>query len=238
MRALRISLVVLAVLAGLFVAADRIAVHLAEERAAEQVAESEGLTGTESVSVSINGFPFLTQALGRELDEVDVELTGMTAEARGRRITVTEVDAQLSHVRIGENFSSATAEQATGTARISYEDLTASAPTGVKVSYAGADRAARNQVRLTASVQLLGQTVKIPRPFYSSVRLEGGDRVKLRAEEIPLGGIPGAEDRVRGLVDFGSTVHGLPEGLDLAEAEVTKEGVTFALEGQDVRLAG
>lgn len=238
MRALRISLVVLTVLAGLFVAADRVAAHLAEEAAAEQVMQAEGLTGTESASVEIRGFPFLTQVLGKRLDEVDVRLTGMTAGTGDRQIAVTRVDAKLTDVHLGNGFSSATAERADGTAKISYEDLNTIAPDGVKVSYAGEDKAGRNQVRLTASLDILGRTVQFPEPIYSTVDVSDGDRVELHAKAIPGSDIPGAEGRIRNLVDFGSEVSGLPSGLTLDDAEVTAKGLTLTLGGEEVELAG
>lgn len=238
MRALRLCTAVVAVLAVLFVVADRIAVHLAEEEAAEQVTRSEGLTGTESAAVEIKGFPFLTQVLGKELDEVDVELRGMTAKAGDRRITVTRVDARLTRLHLGGDFSTASAERASGTASISYADLNEIAPSGVKVSYPGKDRARRGQVRLSAAVNVLGRDVQLPRPVYSSVRITGNNRVELRADRIPTAGIPGAEGQIRKLVDFGRTVRGLPSGLTLDRTKVTREGIAFTLAGEDVKLAG
>lgn len=61
MRALRILLIVVVVLGGLFVLADRLAVHFAEGEAADKLRTSENLASTPDVS--IKGFPFLTQVV-------------------------------------------------------------------------------------------------------------------------------------------------------------------------------
>ncbi|MFE0426382.1 DUF2993 domain-containing protein, partial [Streptomyces sp. NPDC058953] len=76
MRALRISLITAVVLGGLFVAADRVAVNYAESKVADKVRSSQGLSRTPDVS--INGFPFLTQVAGKQLDDVDVSLKGVS----------------------------------------------------------------------------------------------------------------------------------------------------------------
>ncbi|GAA3371947.1 hypothetical protein GCM10017744_101550 [Streptomyces antimycoticus] len=112
MRALRITLIVVVILGGLFVAADRIAVYIAESKAADKIKSSQGLTTTPNVS--IKGFPFLTQVAGKELDEVDVGVDGLTtATGDGRSVRVTELDAKLHNVRISGSFSSASADRAT-----------------------------------------------------------------------------------------------------------------------------
>ncbi|AXK34493.1 DUF2993 domain-containing protein [Streptomyces armeniacus] len=236
MRALRITLVVLVVLSGLFIAADRIALSMAEDEAAKKVKEAQGVAGAESASVSIHGFPFLTQVASKELDDVDVELTGMTAAAGGQEVTVTRVDASLSDVTIGGNFDSATAKEATGEADVSYRDLNAIAPAGVQVAYAGEERAAKNQVKISAKIDVLGREVEVPSPIYSTVKVTEKNTLQLHAETIPGSSIPGAEREIRKNVDFSTTVAGFPDGLELDEAETTADGVTFSLKGKDVEL--
>ncbi|OEV05042.1 DUF2993 domain-containing protein [Streptomyces oceani] len=238
MRALRFSLVVLLVLGGLFVAADRVAVYLAESEAADKVRSSQGLAEAESASVSIHGFPFLTQVVGQELDDVDVRLEGMTVAAGGQRVKVSEVDVALSKLAMGDSFDIQSAERATGVARLSYANLQAIAPKGVHVTHAGAERAAKNQVRIKASVDILGRRVDIPKPMYSTVRVTDDGRLLLRAESIPGSSIPGAEEEIRKVVDFEEEVRGLPAGMEMREAEVTEDGLAFQLRGSNVDLTG
>jgi hypothetical protein len=226
------------ILAGLFVAADRLAVNLAENEAADRISSAQGLSGVDSASVSIHGFPFLTQVAGRELDDVDVRLRGMTADAGDQQITVTGVDAHLRDVLLGEDYSSATAGEATGEARITYADLNKIAPKGVHVSYAGADRAAKNQVKLTVGLEVFGRKFELPEPIYSTVRVTGRNQLELRAAHLPGADIPGIDTQLRERIDFGSDVGGLPEGLALDGADVTPKGLAFHLSGHDVALTG
>lgn len=238
MRALRVSAVLLLVLAGLFVAADRIALHLAENKAADRISSAQGLAGTDSTDVQIHGFPFLTQVAAHTLDDVDVKLRGMTADAGAEKITVTAVDAHLKDVALGSDYSSATAGTATGAARISYKDLNSIAPKGVHVSYAGKQRAAKNQVKLTIGVEIFGQKLELSDPVYSSVKATGHNQLELRATHLPAGDIPGLQTQLRKRIDFGSDVGGLPKGLTLNGADVTKQGLTFHLSGHHVALSG
>ncbi|MEV0092163.1 DUF2993 domain-containing protein [Streptomyces sp. NPDC050738] len=242
MRGLRIFLIIVVVLGGIFVAVDRIAVNVAENKAAEKIKSSQGLNSTPDVS--IKGFPFLTQVLGSELDEVDVKLSGITASAEGRSVQLTEVRAELMNVKIDSSFSSAVAASATGSARISYADLTKSAPKGATVSYAGAERAAKGQVKVTGSISdlLAGSGVSVPESLkalpplttYSTVKLEGGDHVKLHADALPAL----VESRLRKVVDYDLKLDGLPSSIKLDRTTAVEDGIEFSGTGTDVSLAG
>jgi len=249
MRALRIVLIIAVVLGGLFVAADRLAVALAEDEAAEKIRSRQGLTS--SPEVSIKGFPFLTQVASKQLDEVDVGLTGVTASAGGHSVQVAEVDAELRDVRIDGSFSSATADRVTGSARISYADLTKAAPKGAKVGYAGADRAGKGQVKVTGPLTdlLEGAGIGVPGPFadllegrtittYSTVVLSGGDTVRLRADGLPRLPVPGLDAKVRQVLDYDLKIDGLPSSIKLDKVTATQGGLEFSGTGTDVSLAG
>jgi hypothetical protein len=250
MRALRILLIIAVVLGGIFVAADRIAVNMAESQAADKIKSSQGLDSTPEIS--IKGFPFLTQIVGKELDEVDVSLAGITATAGGRSVNVTEVRAQLRAVRINSSFSSAVADQADGSARISYADLTKAAPKGATVSYAGAERAAKGQVKVTGpAVELLeGAGIPIPGRFenalkdttidaFSTVVLKDGSTVQLKAETLPDLPIPGyGEDELRRAVDYDLEIEGMPASIKLDKVEATDAGLRFSGTGKNVSLTG
>lgn len=233
MRALRKSFIALLVLAALLVGADRLAVHLVEDEAAERIKNSDSMQGVQESAVSIKGFPFLTQAAGRQLDDVDVRIGGMKTEAGARDLTVARVDAHLRDVRIGEDYSSAVADYATGTALLSYEDLTEAAPDGVEVGWGGSS--GNGRVKVTAGVSVLGQ--RFEKSLTSTVNLSG-DTVKLHAVEVPGAGIPGIEEAVRSKTDFARSITGLPKGLELDEVRATEKGIELSVKGSDVSLTG
>lgn len=235
MRALRIVLVVAVILGGLFVAADRLAVHLAESEAADRVQSRQGLTG--APDVSIKGFPFLTQVAAKELDEVDLNLDGVTARAGGRSITIAGMTAKLHHVRLGDGYSSATAESATGTAHISYADLSRAADRGVTVTYGGKDTSGMGQVKVTASVQV-PVVGSVKRSVVSQVSIVDGDTIRLHAESVPGAQVPGLEGLIRDRIDFDRKIAGLPRGIRLDKVVTTPDGVDVSVTGTDVELAG
>ncbi|OEJ26245.1 hypothetical protein BGM19_18105 [Streptomyces agglomeratus] len=232
MRALRILLVVAVILGGIFVIVDRLAVNYAESEVAKRVQTRQGLTG--EPDVAIKGFPFLTQVAAKHLDQVDVTVEGVEASAEGRRVRISEMTAELHDVRVSgsfSGFSGATADLATGTARISYEDLSRASESGFPVAYGGNDK-----VKVTGSVEILGR--KITRSVLSSVSVIDGSTIRVRADEVPGEGLPGIEQQVREKTDFDRQISGLPDGLNLKKADATKDGLEISVAGTNVGLAG
>src|SRR5690349_14784279 len=123
MRALRILLVVVVILGGLFVLADRLAVNFAEGEVADKLKANEGLATTPDVN--IKGFPFLTQVAGGSLDDVEVGIKDYDAATgtTGKTIRIDDLKADMKGVSFSGDYSSATASSATGTATISYAEL-------------------------------------------------------------------------------------------------------------------
>ncbi|MFJ1611214.1 DUF2993 domain-containing protein [Streptomyces sp. NPDC088251] len=229
MRALRILLVIVVVLGGIFVAVDRAAVYFAESEAADRVQVTGATIG--STDISIKGFPFLTQIAGSQLDEVDVEITGIETDTNGRRVRISRMNAALHEVKLADGYSSATAARATGTAVISYRDLTAAAGDGVAVEYGG-----NGKVKVTGTVDVLGNPLS--RSVLSTVTLVDGHTLKVHADKVPGKGIPGLEGAVRQKTDFALEAGGLPSGLKLRKIQPTADGLEISVAGTDVRLAG
>ncbi|MFH8474529.1 DUF2993 domain-containing protein [Streptomyces sp. NPDC018000] len=229
MRALRILLVIGVVLGGIFAAVDRVAVRFAESEVEGRVQGTGATTG--STDVSIKGFPFLTQIVGGQLDEVDVKSTGIETGTGGHRIRISRMNAALHEVKFTDGYSSATAARATGTAVISYGDLTKAAGDGVVVEYGGNDK-----VKVTGTVDVLGRPLS--QSVLSTVTLADGHTVKVHADKVPGKGIPGVEDLVRKKTDFEREVGGLPSGLRLQKIQPTADGLEISVGGTDVRVAG
>lgn len=228
-RALRVLLIVAVVLGGIFVGVDRLAVNYAESEAADRVRLGPARAG--STEVDIKGFPFLTQVMDKRLDEVEVVLTGVEATAGERKIRISELTATLGDVTVNDAYTSARARTATGTALISYADLTAAADRDVTIAYGD-----NGKVKVTGGVKILGRTVT--RSVVSSVTLVDGDTIRVRADEVPGEGIPGLEPLIRQRTDFDRKIGGLPPGMKLTKVEARPDGVAIAVTGHDVALAG
>jgi len=236
MRALRILLIIVVILGGLFVAADRIALHFAESEAADKAQQTQGLS--EKPDVSIEGFPFLTQVASKKLDDVKVTANGITAGTGAAALRIERFAAELHGVRLGDGFASAVADTADGSALVTYADLTKAAPQGVTVTYGGAGTGGAGKVKLTASLDVPGVgTVK--RSVVSQITVKGGDTISLKADSIPdLDGLPASvETLIREQIDFSRELLGLPEGIKLKSVDTGPDGIAVAATGTNVVLS-
>ncbi|MHC0429568.1 LmeA family phospholipid-binding protein [Streptomyces sp. O3] len=253
MRALRIILIITVVLAGIFVAADRLLVGFAEDKAADRLRTSEGLDRTPDVS--IEGFPFLTQVVGGEFDEVRVRIDGLDASAEGEKVRIEELDATMRGVRFSGDYGSATANRASGTALIAYRELLKAAQVepvelvpGVNAKVVGLADGGDGKIEVTVDIQgsVLGVPVDRKATVLSRVAVEGGV-VKVNADKSGLDGELGqlkalgagvGESRIRAVTDFQQQVDRLPSGIEIDKVEATPEGVAISVTGTQVRLAG
>ncbi|MBW5424552.1 DUF2993 domain-containing protein [Streptomyces sp. BG9H] len=247
-RAIRILLVVVVVLAGLFVAADRLAVNFAEGEAAEKLRTNEGLS--ETPDVSIKGFPFLTQVAGGELDEVEVGIKDYDARSGSDSIRIADLTAHMKGVKFSGDYSSARAATATGTARVSYDELLKAGksepvelPLGATGKVVGLSDGGNGKIKVEVEVSKGGTTLPKPVHVLSSVRVEG-DSIVVHADEIPkklevLGvSLPLPEGMVRDVTDFKQKVDDLPAGIKLQKVEAAPDGVDMSVTGSDVSLTG
>ncbi|MEY2245081.1 DUF2993 domain-containing protein [Streptomyces sp. BF23-18] len=246
MRALRITLILLVVLGGLFVLADRVAVGFAEDEAADRIKSTEGLATTPDVS--IEGFPFLTQVVGGELDDVKIGIkdyeasTGGTDSSTGT-IRIDDLDAEMRGVAFSGGYSSATANSATGTASISYAELLKAAKPepvdvgfGIKTRVTGLSDGGDGKVKVAVEVTVGSKTAKTL-SVLSSVTVSG-DTVKVHADSLPKLGVQLAEGRIRSITDFQQKIEQLPGGIKLDKVEAAPDGVEISVKGSDVRLVG
>ncbi|MFG2839849.1 DUF2993 domain-containing protein [Streptomyces zaomyceticus] len=228
MRALRILLIVAVVLGGVLVGIDRLAVAYAESEAAGRVKLSSARS--EAIEVDIKGFPFLTQVADKRFDEVDVKATGVTATAGDKRIRVGELTVALRDVTVTGDWAGAKAGSASGTALISYADLTAASDREATVAYGG-----NGKVKVTGGVTVMGRT--LTRTVLSTVSVVNGDTIRVRADEVPGEGIPGIEELVRERTDFERPI-GVIAGMKVEKVEPRPDGLAVTVAGKDVVLGG
>lgn len=243
MRALRVLLIVVVILGGLFVAADRLAVNFAEGEVAERLRTTGGLSSTPEVA--INGFPFLTQVAGGTLDDVEVGIQNYEAAAGdGERIRIDDLRADMKGVAFSGDFGSATAASATGTATIAYDELLKAAksePTDVapgitaRVVSLSDGGGGKIEVGLEIEAPVIG-TKQLS--VLSTVGVKG-DKVEVRTDSLPdLAGLDLAENAVREITDFQQAIEDLPGGVQLDKVEAAPKGLEISVRGSNVRLAG
>ncbi|WP_077799249.1 DUF2993 domain-containing protein [Streptomyces sp. JHA26] len=245
MRALRILLIVVVILGGLFVIADRLAVNFAEGEAADKLRSTENLASTPDVS--IKGFPFLTQVLGGTLDDVEVGIDDYEATTGdgNRKIRIDDLRADMKGVEFSSDFGSATAATATGTATISYDELLKAAkpePTevgpGITARVVGLSDGGNGKIKVSLRATVLGTELPEPVDVLSSVKVKDNN-VEVVADGLPtVGGKQFAESRIRAITDFQQTIDELPGGIELDKVEAAENGVEITVKGSGVRLAG
>ncbi|PAZ13231.1 hypothetical protein CLM62_25355 [Streptomyces sp. SA15] len=245
MRALRILLIVVVILGGLFVIADRVAVNFAEGEVADRLKTTESLATTPDVS--IKGFPFLTQVAGGELDDVQVGIQDYEADTGtgGEKIRIDDLNANMKGVAFSGDYSSATAATATGTASITYDELLKTAksePTevapGVTANVVGLSDGGNGKIKVTVEATVLGTKLPEPVDVLSTVTAKG-NTVRVHADNLPsFGGVDLAEGRVRAITDFEQKIDGLPGGIQLDKVQAAKSGVEITVTGSNVKLAG
>ncbi|MGZ4604632.1 MAG: LmeA family phospholipid-binding protein [Blastococcus sp.] len=225
-------LVVLVLLLGLGVVADRVAVNYAEGKVATQLADKGRLHGTPSVVIS--GFPFLTQAMAGSYDDVRISLTA--AELGQPAGTKAAVDLHGVQVPLSEVLSGSVRKvpvgRIDGTATLSYALLSSKLGPSTRLTREG------NGLRVTRTVELLGQ--QVPLTAVGKVTLEGNDLVVHVSRAAGAGvNVPALLlDRAAGLLDLRYTVPPLPFGLKLTSVTPAAGGVDVRVEASDAVLTG
>jgi hypothetical protein len=223
-------LVVLLLLLGLAVVADRVAHGIAEDRVATELAAQGGLQGTPEVEIT--GFPFLTQAVGGRYDELRISLTAeQLGQPAGTRadIALHGVEVPLSGVLSG-SVDQVPVERIDGTATLSYDLLSDQLGPDTELTREG------DGLRITRTVEILGRS--LPLTAAGQVTLEGSDLV------VDVGEATGAGvdvpdwllERAVDLLDLRYTVPALPFGLELTDVTPAGDGVEIRVEATDTVL--
>lgn len=224
-------IITLVVLIGLLVAADRIAVHVADAKVAEQVQQQGRLAG--APEVDITGFPFLTQAVGGVYDDVHITLTA--ADLGQPAGTTADVSLRGVHLPLSSALSGSVSripvDRVEGTATLSYALLSSQIGGDTTLQYAA------DGLRLTKTVSILGQSV--PLTAVGRVGLQG-DVLVITAEQASAAGvnIPSAVvSRASSALNLRYRIPALPFGLRLTGVRPTPGGVVVDVAGTDTVLS-
>jgi hypothetical protein len=235
-RGLTVVLVLLVVLAGVLVAADRGAAWYAERRLASETANWATQAGAEPgtrPTVHVEGFPFLDQVLRGRYDGIaitvrDVGTGGLIASELD--IHLTGVDLPLSDLASGD-LSHARAERVTATAHIPLSEFqTALGPRGVKL------RVQSGRLRVEVPFDIAGYKGHVS--GLARVEAEGG-KLRLRLSDLAAEGSPlpqSAADAVGAQLTRIIEAPKLPYGLQLEQVRVTPAGLVATASGRNVPL--
>jgi hypothetical protein len=221
MRKLIIFLIVLVIL---LVAVDRVAVAGVERDLSNRIAAATDLS--DKPTVTIEGIPFLTQAISGHYPEVRFDLGTFTyggVPIKNLRGAAYDVTAPLADVL--QNRANIKAGRVAISGTLTRATIDKYAPSGVKIG--------GNGDRLTASGEVTVGVQKVK--FNAEMRVElvdGG--IKIQAEKIE--GVP---DQLASLVSYTIKFKGkLPFDVKVTGVKSVAEGLEISAEASDVPIRG
>ena len=212
--------ITLLVIVLVLVGGDRAAKAYAEDRMASQVQSSLALSG--KPNVTIQGFPFLTQAAARTFNTVDVNASNETA-GPGGQLEIASLTATLHGMHI-HGTNSATVDQFTASALVTFTALAHAGgiPQGITLAPAGPNQ-------LKATVDILGFSSDAT----AKVTQVGSNKINVKITDF--GGVPA--DVLGSLTDFTFSIPKLPAGVKIQSVSVTQQGVRITATGENTTLS-
>ena len=226
---MRKLVIALAVFAVLLVAADRIGVAVAENQISDRVATAYGLSAKPGVTIA--GFPFLTQVVGGDYQEIDVSVGQVQAGGatlHNLTVRLTGVHASVSQV-LGGGSSMVTADQAAGSAMVGFSAVEQRLPRGFRLVPDGKNlrvsgrlpyHGIRVPVSATVSLGVTGAGISV-----TLVSASAAGRIS-----FPLSAYSG---RLRVVVPLST----LPLHLHLTSVRVTPGGLRIGAAARNVQFA-
>jgi len=213
-RAVIILIIVLALVA-ILIGLDRAAAAYAENRVANQIT-SYGFP--KKPSVTIEGFPFLTQVISKHIDAVDVSARRFHAGP-----VTASINIKAAGISLNSGYSSGTIASITGTGLIAFSNLAsvagaAGAP-GLKISAAGS-----HEVKLTANLEVVSATA------HARIIKTGPDTFTIHV--VSAGGLP--LSLLGPVQNLSVHIPSLPLGLHVKNVAVTAKGVVVQVAAHHV----
>jgi hypothetical protein len=211
-----IALFSLLALLVVLVIADRASAAIAENDAASQI-QSAGFPARPSVS--IKGFPFLTQVAAHDIGQVDISAGNVAAGP----VEITSLNATATGVHLDSGFKTGVIDHISGSALVTFQSL-AGAGSGGSGGGAGLSmaEAGPDTVKITAG------------PVSEDARVTvSGNTV--RVQVINNG------DLISGLLssfgDISFTVPKLPAGMTVTGVSVTQQGLRISAAAQHTQFS-
>lgn len=125
-----LAIILLLVLGGLFVVADRAAAGFAERAVADQVRQEIAKQDAQASSpqVTVGGFPFLTQVVAGRYESISIRLPELQVAYEGNTIDLSGLDVKARNVRasldtLRSGTGAVTAQTVESSATLAYDSL-------------------------------------------------------------------------------------------------------------------
>ncbi|GIG71560.1 LmeA family phospholipid-binding protein [Phytomonospora endophytica] len=239
-KGLRVTLIIVIVLGGLLVIADRVAASVAEDKVAtliSQEAGNQGVTMTTEPDVDMGGWPFVTQVFGGEYEQIDIYFRDITAQG----VNLPELNVHASNVTAAmtdvlNGAGPVVAQSMTADARLTYDsisDTLAQTDAKVEVSADG------DQLLVKSTIDVFGTQI----PVTGAATIEMGENaVKVTVTQMTADGVqvpPGGEGLIQ---EFASGLSKeiplppLPYNLQLSDVKVEPDAVVLSASANEVPL--
>jgi hypothetical protein len=208
-------LVVLIVLAVIFVVGDQVARSYAQNTIATKI-KSDGFPV--KPTVSIKGFPFLTQVAEHDVRTVDLSASNV----QEGKLEISSITATASGVHLNSSFNSATIDSINGKAVVSFSSVESAL--GVRgITIVPDPSAGSGMAKLSIGpLSAVGQ-VSLTSPTKLTVRLQN------------LGGIPTSAIGLQ--PDYTISLPSLPLGIQISGVSITAQGLSFPLSAHNTTLS-
>jgi hypothetical protein len=228
-------LIALVVLLAVLVGADRIGLAVAENELAGRIQTSQHLS--QKPSVSIAGFPFLTQVAQRHFGHATVDIHDLDANG----LTISDLHTDLYGVHVNGTFNGAEVDTLKANAVVDYTALGKALSKymtldGVQLGTATITPAGNDELTFafsppSAITSVIGGTDLIKLTVH--VSLDGANILELRSGQFPglladLGFQP---------LDVKFDLSSLPFGVKLTSLAYTPTAVQVQAEGKNVNLS-
>lgn len=242
-RKVLITLVVLLlVLGGLIVVADRVAAGVAERAIADQVRQEIAKQGAQSSApeVEVGGFPFLTQVLDGRYERITIGLRDVQGPVQGDVVALPKLDVDARDVRasldtIRSGQGEVVAETVDGTGTISYDSL---AKLLDRPGLTLGEQSGR--LAVTAPVDILGQRLTVTGTADITVGDQG--QVALRFNDLNAQGLPNVPLARTLLNNYAKSISvnvplpELPFQLAVREVRPLPEGLAVTADAKNVPI--
>jgi hypothetical protein len=225
MRKLLIGVIILA---ALLVAADRISVAVAENQISDRLSTAYGLAG--KPGVTITGFPFLTQVVTGDYQQIDVSANKVSAGGAvlyHLNVRLTGVHATVSQV-LGSGSSMVTADRASGSAMVGFDTVDHRLPGGFRLHPDG------KNLSVSGKLAIGGARIPVSATVALGVSGSGISVTPVHMSVPGVATLPSAySSRLRVVVPLSA----LPLHLRLTSVHVTPDGLRIGAAARHVRFA-
>jgi hypothetical protein len=218
-RGLIALVVVLVVILAILGIGDQIAKAYAQNRIAQQI-QSSGLNA--KPSVSIEGWPFLTQVAAHDVKAIDISASNVTAD--GGKLPFS-FHAKATGVHLNSSFNGATVDNINGQATVAFSAVAGLLDVPKGTVTLSADPADGTDA-VTASAGVVGSLtgiVKLVSPSKIAIQLHSGTGLASL-----LGGLSNQE------IDI--AIPKLPAGLVVRSVDVTSNGIVATASASNTTL--